>query len=115
MKFNFYQFLIRIQRVSKINQVKKTNEDVVSQVEKLKDKRSTLQKISYFEEDNMLHRIKRKCIKWIEATGLFCDKIIEDTLEGKIYKTVVRPVMMNDSECEQQIMKRSRKLFLHRF
>ena len=37
--------------------------------------------------------------KWKQATGVLCDKRMPVRLKGKVYRTVVRPVILYDSEC----------------
>uniref|UniRef100_A0A914X791 Reverse transcriptase domain-containing protein n=1 Tax=Plectus sambesii TaxID=2011161 RepID=A0A914X791_9BILA len=37
--------------------------------------------------------------KWRQVTGVLCDRQMPTTIKGKIYKTVIRPVVMYGSEC----------------
>ena len=43
-------------------------------------------------------RINNGWGKWKSLTGVMCDKKMPDRLKGKVYKTVIRPVMMYGSE-----------------
>ncbi|EYC14573.1 hypothetical protein Y032_0040g286 [Ancylostoma ceylanicum] len=44
-------------------------------------------------------RVAFAWLKWRESTGILCDRRCSRVLEGKIYRTVVRPAMMYGSEC----------------
>ena len=37
--------------------------------------------------------------KWRKATGIICDRKVEDKLKGKFYRTAIRPAMLYGSEC----------------
>ena len=43
-------------------------------------------------------RISAALLKWRTLSGVMCDKQMPKTLKGKVYKTVIRPVLMYGSE-----------------
>lgn len=45
------------------------------------------------------HRINSGWMKWRQVTGTTCDPRMPLKLKGKIYKTIIRPVVMYGSEC----------------
>jgi hypothetical protein len=45
------------------------------------------------------HWIKCGWMKWRKASGVLCDKRISIRLTCKFYRSVVRPTMLNGSEC----------------
>ena len=46
----------------------------------------------------MTHRIQSGWNNWKRGSGILCDRIISLRIEGKVYKTVVRPAMMYGAE-----------------
>ncbi|VDO19033.1 unnamed protein product [Heligmosomoides polygyrus] len=44
-------------------------------------------------------RISAAWLKWRESIGILCDRKCSRTLKGKLYRTVVRPVLLYGSEC----------------
>ena len=38
-------------------------------------------------------------IKWRQASGILCDKMIPQKLKGKFYRTAIRPAMLYGAEC----------------
>ena len=42
----------------------------------------------------MTHRIQSGWKNWKRVSGLLCDRRLRLRVKGKVYKTVVRPVMM---------------------
>ena len=44
-------------------------------------------------------RVKAAWAKWREVTGVICDRKIPRKLKCKIYKTVVRPVLLYGGKC----------------
>ena len=64
-------------------------------------------------------RVKAAWTKWREVTGVMCDRKISRKLKCKIYKTVVRPVLLYGSECwavrkkEEDLLRRTEMRMLH--
>ena len=52
--------------------------------------------------------------KWKEAKGVLCDKKVPLKLTGKVYATVIRPVMTEGSECWAMREDEEKKLKLGR-
>jgi Reverse transcriptase (RNA-dependent DNA polymerase) len=50
-------------------------------------------------EEETKNRVKAAWSKWREITGVLCDKKMPLWLKGKMYKAVVRPVLLYGSEC----------------
>ncbi|KAJ8709025.1 hypothetical protein PYW07_008851 [Mythimna separata] len=48
---------------------------------------------------DVTHRINAGWMKWRQVTGTTCDPRMPLKLKGKIYKSVIRPVIMYGSEC----------------
>ena len=48
---------------------------------------------------DVTHRINSGWMKWRQVTGTTCDPRMPLKLKGKIYKSVIRPVVMYGSEC----------------
>ena len=46
----------------------------------------------------MTHRIQSGWKNWKSVSGILCDRIISLRVEGKVYKTVVRPAMIYGAE-----------------
>jgi hypothetical protein len=45
------------------------------------------------------HRIKAEWMKWRQASGILCDKRVQQKLKGKFYRTAIRPIMLYGAEC----------------
>jgi exonuclease III len=64
-------------------------------------------------EEDVKARVKAAWNKWREMSGIMCDKRMPIQLKAKVYKTVVRPVLMYGSElwalrkAEQQLIERT--------
>jgi len=70
--------------------------DEIKEVECFKYLKSFVQKNRGFDKD-VKHRIRCGWIKWIEASGVLCDKIIPMKLKGKLYKSIVKPAILYNS------------------
>ncbi|VDP02745.1 unnamed protein product [Heligmosomoides polygyrus] len=44
-------------------------------------------------------RVSAAWSKWHSLTGVLCDRKIPERLKSKIYRAVIRPVLMYDAEC----------------
>ena len=71
---------------------------VIPKVEKFKYISSIVQQNGEIDED-INQRIKVGWQKWKQATGVLCDRRMPVRLKGKVYRTVVRPVVLYGSEC----------------
>jgi hypothetical protein len=60
--------------------------------------RSMLQSEGDIDEDAS-HRIRAEWVKWRQASSVLCDKKVPNKLEGKFYRTVIRPTMLYGAEC----------------
>jgi hypothetical protein len=60
--------------------------------------RLMLQKDEDIDED-VSHRIKSEWLKWCQTSGVLCDLGVPLKLEGKFYRTVIRPAMLYGVEC----------------
>jgi len=49
-------------------------------------------------EEDVKHRIKAAWQKWKELSGVVCDRKMPVAVKGKVYKTMIRPVMMYGAE-----------------
>jgi hypothetical protein len=49
-------------------------------------------------EEDVKHRIKAAWQKWKELSGVVCDKRMPVWIKGKVYKTMIRPVMIYGAE-----------------
>ena len=64
-------------------------------------------------ETDVKCRIKATWCKWKELSGVVCDKRMPIRLKGKVYKTMIRPVLMYGSETwalrrkEEQLIQRT--------
>ena len=59
---------------------------------------SMLQRDGDIDED-VSHRIKAGWMKWRQASGVLCDKMVPQKLKCKFYKTTIRPAMLYGAEC----------------
>ena len=59
---------------------------------------SMLQKDGDIDED-VRHRISTGWLKWRQASGVLCDKMVPQKLKGKFYRTAIRPAMLYGVEC----------------
>jgi hypothetical protein len=59
---------------------------------------SMLQKDGDIDED-FRHRISAGWLKWRQASGVLCDKMVPKKLKGKFYRTAIRPAMLYGAEC----------------
>jgi Reverse transcriptase (RNA-dependent DNA polymerase) len=55
--------------------------------------RSMLQSDGEINED-INHRIRARCVKWRQASGILCDKKVPNKLKGKFYRMTIRPAIM---------------------
>jgi len=49
-------------------------------------------------ESDVKNRIKAAWSKWREVSGVVCDKNMSKRVKGKVYKTMIRPVLMYGAE-----------------
>ncbi|VDO19680.1 unnamed protein product [Heligmosomoides polygyrus] len=61
-------------------------------------------------EQTVTGRINAAWLKWRESTGIFCDRRCSRTLKGKLYRTVVRPVLLYGCECWALVRAQERQL-----
>jgi hypothetical protein len=59
---------------------------------------SILQKDGDIDED-VRHRILAGWLKWRQASGVLCDKMVPQKLKGKFYWTGIHPAMLYGAEC----------------
>jgi len=59
---------------------------------------SVLQKDGDIDED-VRHRISASWLKWRQASGVLCDRRVPQKIKDKVYRTVIRPVMLYGAEC----------------
>ena len=45
-------------------------------------------------DEDISHRIKAGWMKWHQASGVLCDKMVPQKLKCKFYKTTIRPAML---------------------
>jgi hypothetical protein len=45
-------------------------------------------------DENVSHRIRAGWVKWRQASGVLCDKKVQNKLKGKFYRMMIRPAMM---------------------
>jgi hypothetical protein len=50
-------------------------------------------------DEDVFHRIKAVWTKWRQASGVLCDKRVPQKLNGKFYRTTIRPAMLYGAEC----------------
>ena len=63
----------------------------IKQVEKFKYLRSIVQDCEV--DDDVNNRIQADWFKWRKATGVICDRKVQDKVKGKFYQTTIRPTM----------------------
>ena len=71
---------------------------VIPKIAKFKYLGSIIQQNGDIDED-ISHRIRVGWKKWKSASGVLCDKRVPLGLKGKVYRMVVRPVVLYGSEC----------------
>jgi hypothetical protein len=49
-------------------------------------------------DKNVSHRIRAGWVKWRQASGVLCDKKVQNKLKGKFYRMMIRPAMMYDAK-----------------
>ena len=49
-------------------------------------------------EEEVRQRIKSAWMKWKDLSGVLCDKKMPVRIKGKVYKTVIRPVLLYGAE-----------------
>ena len=54
----------------------------------------TLSGLNYFTETEIAKRVGAGWMNWKKCSGVLCDKRMPVKLKGKVYRTVVRPAMM---------------------
>ncbi|KAL6501656.1 hypothetical protein OROGR_026789 [Orobanche gracilis] len=59
---------------------------------------SIIQKDGELDGD-VAHRIKAGWLKWKSATGVLCDPDMPHRLNGKFYRTTIRPALLYGTEC----------------
>jgi hypothetical protein len=59
---------------------------------------SMFQKNGDVDED-VSHKIKIGGLKWRQASGVLCDRMVPLKLKGKFYRTVIRPAMLYGAKC----------------
>ncbi|PUZ56824.1 hypothetical protein GQ55_5G367400 [Panicum hallii var. hallii] len=50
-------------------------------------------------DEDVRHRISAGWLKWRQASGVLCDKKVQQRLKGKFYRMVIRPAMLYGAEC----------------
>ncbi|KAF8666011.1 hypothetical protein HU200_053900 [Digitaria exilis] len=50
-------------------------------------------------DEDVKHRIAAGWMKWRQASGVLCDRRVPQKLNGKFYRTAVRPAMLYGAEC----------------
>lgn len=79
-------------------QIRATHETALDQKKSLRD--SGLEIVA---EGRLLEALKQTVkvawVKWRELTGVICDREIPMWVKSKLYETVVRPVLLDGSEC----------------
>ena len=74
---------------------------VVAQKDTFRYLGSMLQKDGDTNED-VRHRISAGWLKWHQASGILCDKMVPQKLKDKFYMTKIRPAMLYGAECWPQ-------------
>ena len=73
-------------------------EDVIRQVNKFKYLGSVIQEDCEVD-GNINNRIQAGWCKWIKASGIICDRMVQTKVKGEFYRTAIRPVLSYGSEC----------------
>ncbi|KAG2657909.1 hypothetical protein PVAP13_1KG160105 [Panicum virgatum] len=50
-------------------------------------------------DEDVRHRISAGWLKWRQASGVLCDKMVPQKLKGRFYRTAIRPAMLYGAEC----------------
>ena len=50
-------------------------------------------------DEDVRHRISVGWLKWRQASGVLCDRMVPQKLKGKFYRTAIRPAMLYGAEC----------------
>ena len=61
-------------------------------------------------EKDVNNKVKIAWSKWMETTGVMCDRNIPTKLKDKVYKTAIKLAMVYDAECLAVRKKEWRKL-----
>jgi hypothetical protein len=70
---------------------------VVTKKDTFRYLRSMLQKDGDINED-VSHRIKAVWLKWCQGSGVLCDPRVPLKLKDKLYRTMIRSVMLYGAE-----------------
>ena len=49
-------------------------------------------------DEDVSHRIKAGWMKWRQASGVLCDKMVPQKLKGKFCRMTIRPAMLYGAE-----------------
>ena len=63
-------------------------------------------------ETELNNKEKAGCVKSMEMIGVTCDKKMSIKLKDKIYKTMVKPAMIHESECWAVKTNNTHKLYI---
>ena len=71
---------------------------VIQQVDKFKYLGSIIEEDCEVDGD-VNNRIQAGWLKWRKASGVICDRKVQDKVKGKFYRTAIRPAILYGSEC----------------
>lgn len=61
-------------------------------------------------DKDVQHRIQAGWLKWRSLSGVLCDKKIPIKLKGKVYNTIIKPVLLYGSECWTRLSTHTQKM-----